>query len=417
MKLTRIFQFLVLGMLLVWACACSGEKSQEKPQEIQQEKIQNPQENPQEGVEDNQEEQGEMKEGIESEEEIEMMKEQMRDSQLQNEQMAHKPNIMILATGGTIAGSVDSQIKTTGYTAGVVGVDVLINAMPEIKNLANVSGEQVSNIDSANMTDEIWLKLANRVNELLADSEVDGIVITHGTDTMEESAYFLHLVVKSDKPVVLVGAMRPSTAMSADGPKNLYNAVALASSVDSKGKGVMVMMNDRVQSARYVSKTHALNVEAFSSPNAGDMGYVLDGEVFFHFTPAHLYTTTSSFDVSALESLPKVDILYSYANDGLAIAAEALFKNGTQGIVVAGSGAGSIHIEHKNMLKKLIEQGLVVVQSSRVNAGFVTASQEDSALGFIGARDLNPQKARVLLMLALTQTHNPQEIAKIFEMY
>lgn len=398
MKFSRIFQFLAFSMMLLLAMGCSNEKSQENPQEMPQQKL----------IED-----------MQNQGEVKSMEEQVQDSQNAQgkEQAMHKPNIVILATGGTIAGSIDSQIKTTGYTAGVVGVDTLINAVPEIKNLANVSGEQVSNIDSANMTDEIWLKLAKRVNELLADSEVDGIVITHGTDTMEESAYFLHLVVKSDKPVVLVGAMRPSTAMSADGPKNLYNAVALASNVDSKGKGVMVMMNDRVQSARYVSKTHALNVEAFSSPNVGDIGYVLDGEVFFHFTPAHLYTTTSSFDVSGLKSLPKVDILYSYANDGSGVAAEALFKNGTKGIVVAGTGAGSIHIDHKNMLKKLIEQGLVVVQSSRVNAGLITASQEDSALGFIGARDLNPQKARVLLMLALTQTNNPKEIAKIFEMY
>lgn len=328
-----------------------------------------------------------------------------------------KPNIVILATGGTIAGSADSELQTTGYKAGAVGVDVLVNAVPQIKEIAQIKGEQIANIDSADMSDEIWLKLVKRVNELLASPEVDGVVITHGTDTMEETAFFLHLTIKSDKPVVLVGAMRPSTAMSADGPKNLYNAVALAAHAESRGRGVMVAMNDRIESARYVSKIHALNVNAFASPNAGDMGYILDGRVIFYTMPTKIHTTQSEFDVSELRSLPKVDILYSYANDGSAVAAQALFNQGTKGIVVAGTGAGSIHKDHKDMLKKLMQNGLVVVQSSRVNNGFITANESDSEFGFIGSGDLNPQKARVLLMLALTKTDNPKRIAEIFSRY
>ncbi|RAX59346.1 L-asparaginase [Helicobacter monodelphidis] len=328
-----------------------------------------------------------------------------------------KPNIMILATGGTIAGSIDSNIKTTGYTAGVVGIDVLINAVPEIKNLANIKGEQIANIDSADMSDEIWLTLTQKINTLLSSKEVDGIVITHGTDTMEETAFFLHLTIKSDKPVVLTGAMRPSTAMSADGPKNLYNAVALASSPLAKGKGVMVAMNDKIQSARFVSKTHALNVETFKSLNAGDMGYILDGIIYFNYIPNYPHTQKSIFDANNLKSLPKVDILYSYANDGSDIAAQALFNGNTKGIVVAGTGAGSIHKNQKDTLKQLMKKGLIVVQSSRVGTGIVLASEADSKLGFIGAKDLNPQKARVLLMLALTKSNNPTEIAKIFQQY
>lgn len=341
---------------------------------------------------------------------------QTKESKTQNK-FQDKPNIVILATGGTIAGSIDSAIKTTGYEAGVIGVNVLIDAVPQIQNLANIRGEQIANIDSADMTNAIWLALAKRVNTLLADSKVDGIVITHGTDTMEESAFFLHLVVKSDKPVVLVGAMRPSTAISADGPKNLYNAIALAANADSKGKGVMVAMNDRIQSARYVSKTHTLNINTFSSPNSGDMGYIVDGEVFFYYAPNKPHTIQSAFDVSTLESLPQVDILYSYANDGSSIAAQAFFEHGTKGVVVAGSGAGSIHQAQKDMLKKLIEKGLVVVQSSRINNGIVLAKEADSQRGFIGSRDLNPQKARVLLMLALTQTNDPRQINEIFARY
>lgn len=336
---------------------------------------------------------------------------------IETAQVSKKPNVVILATGGTIAGSIDSNIKTTGYTAGVVGVDVLINAVPEIKNLANIKGEQIANIDSADMTDEIWLTLGKRVNSLLASPDVDGIVITHGTDTMEETAFFLHLTIKSDKPVVLVGAMRPSTAMSADGPKNLYNAVALAASPKARNKGVMIAMNDRIQSARGATKTHALNVETFKSPNSGDMGYILDGNVFFNYAPLQPHTRKSIFNIDRIESLPKVDILYSYANDGSGVAAKALFKAGTKGIVVAGSGAGSIHKYQKEVLKSLMQQGLVVVQSSRVGSGIVLANSDDAKLGFIGAHDLNPQKARILLMLALTKTNKTDAIAKIFETY
>ena len=323
-----------------------------------------------------------------------------------------KPKVAILATGGTIAGSTESKLATTGYTAGVLGVEVLIQAVPEIKELADITGEQIANVDSSNMTDEIWLKLAKRCNELLG--KVDGIVITHGTDTMEETAFFLNLVVKSDKPVVLVGAMRPATAMSADGPKNLYNAVALAANANAKGKGVMIAMNDKILGARDAQKTHTLNVSAF---DFGNLGYIVDGKVFFENTNLKAHTKKAEFDVSKLKSLPKVDILYTYSNDGSAVAAKALFENGTKGIVVAGSGAGSIHTAQKEVLKELLAKGLKVVVSSRVRQGFVAVGDEDRTLGFISAQDLNPQKARVLLMLALTKTNESKKIWELFERY
>ena len=318
-----------------------------------------------------------------------------------------KVKVAILATGGTIAGSTESKLATTGYTAGVLGVDTLINAVPELKNLAQISGEQIANVDSKDMTDEIWLKLAKRCNELL--SKVDGIVITHGTDTMEETAFFLSLVLKSDKPVVLVGAMRPATAMSADGPKNLYNAVSLAANPNAKG--VMVAMNDKIFAARNVQKTHTLNVNAFEF---GELGYIVDGEVFFNKAGLKTQAKKAEFDISKLEKLPKVDILYTYSNDGLAVAAKALFESGTRGLVIAGSGAGSIHDLQKNVLKDLLKKDLKVVVSSRVKAGFVAISDEDKKLGFISAQDLNPQKARVLLMLALTKTNDNAKIAEYF---
>lgn len=327
-----------------------------------------------------------------------------------------KSRIAILGTGGTIAGFIDSTIATTGYTAGAIDIDVLIKAVPQIRDLADISWEQIANIDSSNMCDEIWLRLAKKIAKLFAEG-IDGVVITHGTDTMEETAYFLNLTIKSDKPVVLVGAMRPSTAISADGPKNLYNAVALVANKEAKNKGVMVAINDKILSARGVVKTHSLNVDAFSSPDFGDLGYIVDGKVFFYNNVTKAHTKNAPFDVSKLTSLPKVDILYSYSNDGSGVAAKALFEHGTKGIVVAGSGAGSIHKNQKDVLKELLKKGLKVVVSSRVVAGCVAVSDSDEKLGFISAEDLNPQKARVLLMLALAKTSDPKKIQEYFLKY
>lgn len=327
-----------------------------------------------------------------------------------------KSRIAILGTGGTIAGFIDSTIATTGYMAGAIDIDVLIKAVPQIRDLADISWEQIANIDSSNMCDEIWLRLAKKIAKLFAEG-IDGVVITHGTDTMEETAYFLNLTIKSDKPVVLVGAMRPSTAISADGPKNLYNAVALVANKEAKNKGVMVAINDKILSARGVVKTHSLNVDAFSSPDFGDLGYIVDGKVFFYNNVTKAHTKNAPFDVSKLTSLPKVDILYSYSNDGSGVAAKALFEHGAKGIVVAGSGAGSIHKNQKDVLKELLKKGLKVVVSSRVVAGCVAVSDSDEKLGFISAEDLNPQKARVLLMLALTKTSDPKKIQEYFLKY
>lgn len=327
-----------------------------------------------------------------------------------------KSRIAILGTGGTIAGFIDSTIATTGYTAGAIDIDVLIKAVPQIRDLADISWEQIANIDSSNMCDEIWLRLAKKIAKLFAEG-IDGVVITHGTDTMEETAYFLNLTIKSDKPVVLVGAMRPSTAISADGSKNLYNAVALVANKEAKNKGVMVAINDKILSARGVVKTHSLNVDAFSSPDFGDLGYIVDGKVFFYNNVTKAHTKNAPFDVSKLTSLPKVDILYSYSNDGSGVAAKALFEHGTKGIVVAGSGAGSMHKNQKDVLKELLKKGLKVVVSSRVVAGCVAVSDSDKKLGFISAEDLNPQKARVLLMLALTKTSDPKKIQEYFLKY
>lgn len=330
---------------------------------------------------------------------------------------AQKPNIRILATGGTIAGTGQSATKTN-YTAGQVAIGSLLAAVPEIEEIANVEGEQVVRIGSQDMSDEVWLTLANRINELLSQSDVDGIVITHGTDTMEETAYFLNLVVKSDKPVVLVGAMRPSTAMSADGPLNLYNAVVVASAKDSYGKGVLVSMNGQVLDARGVTKMNTVSVETFQAPNVGPLGFVLNGKVSYNNVALKNHTTKSVFDITGVKALPKVGIAYSYSNVEPE-AVKAMMASGYKGIIHAGVGNGNIHKNLFPSLEKASKDGILVVRSSRVPTGPSTLDNEvdDAKYHFVASQELNPQKARVLLMLALLKTNNWEQIQEYFNNY
>lgn len=326
------------------------------------------------------------------------------------------PNVKILATGGTIAGRGASATQMTGYSPGEIGIQVLIEAVPEMKQFANVSGEQVANIGSFAMTHEIWLKIANRVNELLASPDVDGIVITHGTDTLEETAYFLNLVVKSDKPVVLVGAMRPATAMSADGPVNLLNAVRLAGSAVAKGKGVLVGMNDQINAARDVTKTNTTHVETFKAWELGYLGYIQNGLPYFYRLSTRKHTAQTEFDVRGLKELPYVEILYGHVN-GYRVVVDALVAAGVKGIVHAGMGHGSIFPVTRDALAEAVTKGIPVVKSSRVGNGMVTRIADDDKFNFVAADTLNPQKARILLMLGLTKTKDPKEIQRMFDEY
>lgn len=329
---------------------------------------------------------------------------------------ASLPNVKILATGGTIAGRGGTATQMTGYSPGEIGIQVLIEAVPEMKQFANVSGEQVANIGSFAMTHEIWLKIANRVNELLATPDVDGIVITHGTDTLEETAYFLNLVVKSDKPVVLVGAMRPATAISADGPVNLLNAVRLAGSPVAKGKGVLVAMNDQLNGARDVTKTNTTHVETFKAPELGYLGYIQNGLPYFYRESTRKHTFKSEFDVKGLTALPYVEILYGHVN-GDKVLVDALEAAGVKGIVHAGMGHGSIFPVTRDALSELTKKGIPVVKSSRVGNGIVTRIADDDKYNFIAGDTLNPQKARILLILALTKTNDMKVIQRIFDEY
>ena len=327
-------------------------------------------------------------------------------------------NVTILATGGTIAGSGASSTTTVGYTAATVGVDTLIKAVPELSKVAQVKGEQVFQIASENMTNEHWLTLAKRVNVLLAQSDVDGIVITHGTDTLEETAYFLDLVVKSKKPVVLVGAMRPGTALSADGPINLYNAVLLAANPDAAGKGVLVAMADQIHSARDVSKTNTSTPDSFKTTELGLLGYIQGNKPYFYRASTRKHTTETEFDISKLDKLPQVDIVYGYANVG-PVALNALVAAGAKGIIHAGVGDGSLAATVKTALVAARKQGVMIVRGSRVGQGILARNGEanDDELDFVAADTLNPQKARILLMLALTKTNDSKAVQKMFYTY
>ncbi|MDY0093045.1 MAG: type II asparaginase [Candidatus Vecturithrix sp.] len=327
------------------------------------------------------------------------------------------PSITILATGGTIAGSGESSVSSA-YTSGTVTVDILLQAVPEVNNLAVIKGEQISKIGSQEMNHGVWLKLAKRINELLASDECDGIVITHGTDTMEETAYFLNLVVHSDKPVVLVGAMRSSTSMSADGPMNLYNAVSVAVNPQAKGKGVLVVMNDTIFDARDVTKTNTTNVATFQGANFGALGYVYYGKVKFYRASTLKHTYQSEFSVDDLEDLPRVDVVYGHANNTRTLV-DAAVAAGAKGIVHVGVGNGNPYPVTMDALVEAREKGVLVVRTSRVGSGQVTleAEVDDEKYGFVVSDTLNAQKARILLMLALTKTGNPKEIQHMFFEY
>jgi L-asparaginase len=325
-----------------------------------------------------------------------------------------KPTIYILATGGTIAGSGSGALDTS-YTSGTVTVDKLIAAVPDINKIATIKGEQISNIGSQEMNNEVWFKLANRVNELLTSGKADGVVITHGTDTMEETAYFLNLVVKSDKPIVMVGAMRNSGSLSADGPLNIFNAVNVAINKEAVGKGVMVVMNDEIHAAREVTKTNTTAVDTFKSPNSGKIGTVFYGNVKFYMNPTRKHTVNSAFDITKIKELPRVDIIYSHSNDNPDFVNVAV-KNGAKGIVNAGMGNGNPFPSALEALGEAVKAGVVVVRDSRVGSGETTLNGEvdDGKYGFLASDNLNAQKARVLLMLALTQTTDKAKIQEFF---
>lgn len=329
------------------------------------------------------------------------------------------PTVWILATGGTIAGAGSSSTDLSNYKPGAISGEQLVQAVPQIAKLADIKVEQIASVNSSDLTIEHWLTLAKRIQQLATDSRVAGFVITHGTNTLEETAYFLNLTVRSDKPVVLVGAMRPATAMSADGPLNLLNAVRTAIAPDARGKGALIVLNDEINSARDATKTNTLRVETFRAPELGILGYIDEDKISFYRQSTKRHTLNSEFDVTSLAQLPKVSIVYSYVDPDVS-AIKAAVTNGAKGIVFAGTGNGALSLAEETALKEVMSMAAArpsLVRSSRTGNGRVLPSHEYDPLGLVPADTLSPQKARILLMLALTKTTDVTELRRIFAEY
>lgn len=327
-----------------------------------------------------------------------------------------KPKICVLATGGTIAGTAPKSEALTGYRAGALGVEVLLAAVPSLADVAAIEGAEIAACDSKDMTEAIWLRLAARVQAVL-DAGAAGVVITHGTDTLEETAYFLHLTVKSEKPVVLTGAMRPATALSADGPLNLLDAVRLAAHPAARAQGVLAVLNGEIHSARDIQKVHTTALQAFASPDVGALGRMEDGAPRFRRRLLTRHTLQSEFDLAGVTALPYVPILYGHAGMDDRLAKSAI-DAGAAGIVCAGTGNGSIHEALLPALAAASRAGIPVVRASRTGAGavlFAESSYVDA--GFIDADTLPPAKARLLLALALLRTKEHAAIRRLFRAY
>lgn len=321
------------------------------------------------------------------------------------------PSVALFTTGGTIQSKGAHRLKLSEYSDGRVTPEELLEDLPELASVARVDVTEISNLGSGNMTTDLLLRLAKGIQQALANPDVAGAVVTHGTGTLEETAYFLHLVIRSEKPVVVVGAMRPWSAISRDGPLNLYNAVRTAVTPEAVGKGVLVLLDDTIHSARFVTKGNTTRVETFVSREIGPLGYADSDKVVFYRTPLTRHTARSEFDISQLTQLPAVEVVYGY-QEASPVPVQALTKAGVAGIVMAdGSPAVT------RAIQGALAEGVAVVQSDRKGSGRVLLSERQAGKGVVTADNLNPQKARILLRLALTKTKEPKEIQRIFNEY
>lgn len=327
--------------------------------------------------------------------------------------MTYDKKVIIIGTGGTIAGRSGAAEDLTGYHAGELSVESLLSSVPGLMHYGPFECEQFSNIDSSDITVEHWVRLAATVQRYVDDDTVAGIVITHGTDSMEETAYFLHLTVDTDKPVVLTGSMRPATAISADGPLNLLMAVQTVRAEASRGKGIIVALNGYLDCAREVTKLHTTDVATFGNDYFGHMGLVQDGIPFYYYEPLRRHTKHSEFARLGEQTLPQVEILYLYGGIEENFVAAALSQR-LDGLVVAGLGHGIIPQRIESQLSSLT---IPIVRASKTGHGMVSPMKNDSLHGMVAADTLTPVKARILLMLGLTKTRRIDELQSMFGTY
>jgi L-asparaginase len=319
-----------------------------------------------------------------------------------------RPTVALFTTGGTIQSKGAHRQTLMEYRAGRVSPDELTNDLPELEALAKLEVTEISNIGSGGITADHLLKLGKALNSALARDDIAGAVVTHGTGTLEETAYFLNLTVRSEKPVVVVGAMRPFTAISRDGPFNLYNAVRVAATPEATGYGVMILLNDTINPARDTTKTNTYRVNTFVARDLGPLGFVDSDRVAFYRRPIYRHTYRSEFDVTPLDALPRVDVTYTYqeADDA---EIDAFVAAGARGIVVTGGS--------REAIERGQAEGVVFVRSDRKGSGRVMRSDSAADRGVVTSDNLPPHKARVLLRLALTRTEDPAEIQRIFDEY
>lgn len=325
-----------------------------------------------------------------------------------------KRHIYIIACGGTIAGKAAAADDLTGYTAGAIAIGDLVAAIPQVADYAVITGEQFCNIDSSDMTEAMWIRLAQRVQAMADREDIDGIVITHGTDTMEETAYFLSLTVHTNIPVVITGAMRPFTAISADGPLNLLEAIQAAATPETANYGVLIVMNETIHAARFVEKTDTTHVDTFQSRQMGCLGFIQDGETLFYQKPVTCYNDGSAFSSQGLTTLPKAVILYTYVGMNPEDIDEAI-RQGAKAIIIAGLGHGRMPADVWQRAQQAMKQGIIIVRASRTLGGIVTAVPEYD--GTVCANTLTPQKAKILVQLALSQSQDTAMIQQIFRYY
>ncbi|WP_275426809.1 asparaginase [Paraburkholderia sp. C35] len=336
--------------------------------------------------------------------------------QSERTRMTEKPNILVIGTGGTIAGQGKAAINTSAYLCSVLGIDEILDTLPQASALASLRSEQLLQTGSENFNSEHLLAIGKRAADALARQDVDGVVITHGTDTIEETAYFLHLTLKSVKPVVVVGSMRPPSAMSSDAPLNLYDAIAVAAHPSSRGIGTLVVANSEIHTARDVVKSNSFKLDAFSSPY-GPLGWVIEGVPHYYRRPARAHTLDTPWSPDGLANLPKVDIVFGYGALE-ADAIEAIAAN-ARGLIFAGTGNGNIASHLLGPLRDAARRGVLVVRASRTGHGIVlrNGAQPDDEYGWLTVDDQIPQKARLLLMLALTQVADRNALQAVFERY
>ena len=321
------------------------------------------------------------------------------------------PTVALFTTGGTIQSKGAHRLTLTEYNESRVSPNELIHDLPEINSLASIQVHEISNVGSGNINTKVLLDLSKSIQKRLAESSVAGAVVTHGTGTLEETAYFLQLTVRSKKPVVVVGAMRPFTAISRDGPYNLFNAIKVAASPESEGQGVLVVLNDIIHSARFVTKGHTMHIETFVDREIGPLGFVDSDRIVFYRQPNIRHTYLSEFNIQEIDDLPQVDIVYGY-QEASPIPISALVESGAKGIVLADSSPA-----YANAILSAQSNDVFIVQSDRKGAGRVPLSDRSLAKRIVTSDNLNPQKSRILLRLALTQTTDIRSIQRMFNEY